>query len=78
MHMVDENYTALVNHAIGILVTNGAYILDPRFGSRLLNGIILTNHGHCKADARCTTTSSYIQVSAALAISSVTHPIDCL
>ena len=35
MHMVDENYTALVNHAIGILVTNGAYILDPRFGSRL-------------------------------------------
>ena len=36
MDMVNENYTALLNHEIGIAATNGAYILDHRFGSRLL------------------------------------------
>ena len=33
--MVDENYTALLNHEIGKSATFRAYILDHRFGFRL-------------------------------------------
>ena len=36
MHMVDENYTALFNHQIEMIVTDRLYILDPRFVPRLL------------------------------------------
>ena len=33
--MVDENYMALFNHQIEMIVTDRLYILDPRFVPRL-------------------------------------------